>query len=503
MIHETAREAPPFQWSHLWRPAIINPINLKSYTIPIFNLMDPYGRAFHLSWLGFFVAFLSWFAFPPLIPDAIKSDLHLSAAQVANSNIVALVATLAVRLFVGPLVDQYGPRKVMAAILILGAIPSGLAGTAHNASSLYVLRFFIGLLGATFVPCQAWTSSFFDKNCVGTANALVGGWGNMGGGATFAIMTSLYQSLRARGLSQHIAWRASFAIVPAPVLIFVAVLTLIYGTDHPAGKWTERHNVPATEIAVEQGHDDHDGSDEKLDEKGVRDTSVTVHPVQKIASIDVAVNERLTIKAALKILASPVTWLPALAYLTTFGVELAIDSQMSNVLFGLYSKNIPGFSQTTAGYYTSIFGFLNLVTRPLGGYVGDLLYRSFGTRGKKVWTLLCGLIMGAALIAGGLYIEDHHTPTKSPSLATIMGVFSLAVIFSELGNGANFALVPHCNVYNNGVMSGLAGSFGTLGGVIFTLVFRFQTVAGKGFWIMGIISVVINVLLLPIPVPAY
>ena len=125
----------------------------------------------------FFVAFLSWFAFPPLIPDAIKSDLHLSVAQVANSNIVALVATLTIRLFVGPFVDQYGPRKVMAAILIFGAIPSGLAGTMHNASSLYVLRFFIGIVGATSNPCQAWTSSFFDKNCVGTANALVGGWG--------------------------------------------------------------------------------------------------------------------------------------------------------------------------------------------------------------------------------------------------------------------------------------------------------------------------------------
>ena len=97
----------------------------------------------------FFVAFLSWFAFPPLIPDAIKSDLHLSVAQVANSNIVALVATLTIRLFVGPFVDQYGPRKVMAAILIFSAIPSGLAGTVHNASSLYVLRFFIGIVGAT------------------------------------------------------------------------------------------------------------------------------------------------------------------------------------------------------------------------------------------------------------------------------------------------------------------------------------------------------------------
>jgi MFS transporter, NNP family, nitrate/nitrite transporter len=120
---------------------------------------------------------LSWFAFPPLIPDAIKNDLKLSTAQVANSNIVSLAATLVVRIVVGPLVDRYGPRKVMAGLLIVGAIPSGLAGTAHNAQTLYVLRFFIGILGGTFVPCQAWTSAFFDKNCVGLANALVGGWG--------------------------------------------------------------------------------------------------------------------------------------------------------------------------------------------------------------------------------------------------------------------------------------------------------------------------------------
>lgn len=127
--------------------------------------------------MGFFVAFLSWFAFPPLIPEAIKADLKLTTAEVANSSILALTATVFVRFVVGPLIDRYGPRKVMASLLVLGAIPSGLAGTAHSASTLYALRFFIGILGATFVPCQAWTSIFFDKNCVGTANALVGGWG--------------------------------------------------------------------------------------------------------------------------------------------------------------------------------------------------------------------------------------------------------------------------------------------------------------------------------------
>lgn len=38
----------------------------------------------------------------------------------------------------------YGPRKVMAGILVLGAIPSGLAGTISSANGLYVVRFFIG-----------------------------------------------------------------------------------------------------------------------------------------------------------------------------------------------------------------------------------------------------------------------------------------------------------------------------------------------------------------------
>jgi NNP family nitrate/nitrite transporter-like MFS transporter len=133
----------------------------------------------------------------------------------------------------------------MATLLVLGAIPSGLAGTATKASHLYAIRFFIGILGGTFVPCQAWTTAFFDKNVVGTANALVGGWGNMGGGITFIIMVSLFQQLVHSGLSDHLAWRVAFVAVPVPVLLTVAALTMIFGWDHPAGKWEDRHRVMA------------------------------------------------------------------------------------------------------------------------------------------------------------------------------------------------------------------------------------------------------------------
>jgi NNP family nitrate/nitrite transporter-like MFS transporter len=374
-----------------------------------------------------------------------------------------------------------------------------LAGTAKSAQSLYVLRFFIGILGGTFVPCQAWTSCFFDKNIVGTANALVGGWGNMGGGATFAIMVSLYAGLRSDGLSKHSAWRAAFAIVPVPILLGTAALTLIFGQDHPTGKWSQRHKLPATAIAVAQGHELHVDPDEELvfegkkDGKGLEEGNVEVRAVDPneemggnvTSTVDVAVNESLTFKTATEILTSHLTWLPALAYLTTFGTELILDAQMANVLFGLFNKRIHGFDQTKAGYYTSIFGFLNLVTRPFGGYLGDVVYRYFGTKGKKFLTLLCGLFMGVGFFAGGIYLQNNHAAPHLPELPIVMGVFSLAIIFSELGNGANFALVPHCNSFNNGVMSGIVGGSGNLGGIIFALIFRFQTAPGKAFWIVG------------------
>ncbi|KAB5593145.1 Nitrate transporter [Ceratobasidium theobromae] len=506
---------PPFKWSSLWEAPVVNPLNLKSYTIPIFNLNNRYSVSFHLSWLGFLVAFLSWFAFPPLIPEAIRSDLKLTTAQIGNSNIIALLATLLVRIAVGPLVDRFGPRK--ASYHVLGAIPSGLAGTATKASHLYAIRFFIGILGGTFVPCQAWTTAFFDKNVVGTANALVGGWGNMGGGITFVIMVSLFQQLVHSGLSQHIAWRVAFVAVPVPVLLSVAALTMIFGWDHPAGKWEDRHRLAAhtavpghgiivKEVPEGQGSELNEKDSDNLDKEKNGGVNVQVQEVTDMANnieseLDVAVNEAVTFKTALAVVSNPLTWLPAIAYVTTFGFELAVDANLVNVLYGLYKS--PTFGQLKAGYITAIYGLLNIFTRPLGGLIGDMVYRRWGVPGKKWWMLLCGFVEGALSIGLGLYIESHHKHGSTPDLATIIGIFVVMAIFNEAGCGANFALVPHCNPYSNGLMSGIVGSMGNLGGIIFALVFRFQPAPlGKAFWICGIIIMTLNASLAWIRVPA-
>ncbi|TFK51422.1 nitrate transporter [Heliocybe sulcata] len=490
----------------LFKP-VVNPINLKCTTLPILSLNNQYSRNFHLAWLGFFVAFLSWFAFSPLIPDAIRSDLHLTPAQVGNSNVVSLCATLIVRIIVGPLVDKYGPRRIMAAMLIIGAIPSGLAGTISTASGLYVVRFFIGILGGTFVTCQAWTTAFFDKNVVGRANALAGGWGNSGGGFTFIIMIALFNRLLADGLSSHVAWRASFAIVPVPILFFVAILTLVFGTDHPAGKWSDRHKLPIAHRKLDEeqvAQNDQEMVKQEVNANAEkvsrRDAQVTVAPVGDepiISELDVAVNKDLTWDVAYSTLVNPLTWLPALGYLTTFGYELAIDANLGNVLYNLYKS--PSFGQTKAGYIAGAYGLINIVTRPFGGYLGDLIYRRYGVPGKKYLTIFCGIAQGLLSAGLGVYIDGR----THPSLAIVIVLFLLTAVFNEGGNGANFALVPHCNPNSNGLMTGIVGATGNLGGVIFALIFRFQPLPyGKAFWVSGILTIGVNLVISFVPVPA-
>src|ERR1700753_2308836 len=113
----------------------------------------------------------------------------MSTTDVLNSNITGLCGTLLIRWLAGPLCDRFGPRYVFAGILLAGAIPTALAGTVTTPGGVIALRFFIGILGGTFVPCQVWSTGFYDKNIVGTANALPGGFCYFCGGITFFVMT--------------------------------------------------------------------------------------------------------------------------------------------------------------------------------------------------------------------------------------------------------------------------------------------------------------------------
>lgn len=472
----------------------INPLNGKAQALPVFNPLDKHGRVFFFSWLAFMLSFMSWYAFPPLMTSTIRPDLGLTRDQVLNSNIVALVAGFVMRFLVGPLCDMFGPRRVMAGILVAAAIPCGLAGTITNVTGLYLIRFFLGVAGASFVPCQVWCTGFYDKNVVGTANAFAAGWGNAGGGITYFVMPAIYSSLRSKqGLSSHVAWRVAF-VVPCILLLATAAGVLFLCQDTPTGKWADRHLVsaPPAAAAVEAGGSITSSQDDNYEKKG--EATATAVPVEDEETKVIEVVQKPSFKATLGALCCLQTLMLAAPYACSFGGELAINS----ILSSWYLTHLPRLGQQTAGQWAAMFGLLNVVTRPAGGFISDWIYRTAGpSRGvhfKKYWYGFLVFMQGVACLTVGLV-----DPT---SLAGLVGGVAAIAIPMDAANGAAYALVPHVNPMFNGVMSGTVGATGNLGGVIFSVIFRFVHPYARSIAVIGGISMGIGALMTLVhPIP--
>ncbi|KAF2835895.1 nitrate transporter [Patellaria atrata CBS 101060] len=496
----------------LWASPDVNPINGKARSIPALNPVNMYGRVFFFSWFGFMIAFWSWYAFPPLLKEVIAKDIHLPQHQLANSNIVALLATLLVRLVAGPMCDRFGPRYTFAGCLLAGSIPTFCAGGITNTGGLIAVRFFVGILGGSFVPCQVWSTGFFDKNVVGTANALTGGFGNAGGGITYFVMPAIFESLVSNGLAPHVAWRVSF-IVPGILIVSTAAFMLLLCPDCPTGKWSER--MAAAELNLRRASIDrgtvvdvkgditdkpahHDspspslGDDKKADPLRYSDREAQLEPDTLIESARGEVIQKPTLQEILKVSFSPQVIALGAGYICSFGGELAINSILGNY----YIKNFH-LSLQEAGNWAAMFGLLNVAFRPLGGVVSDLAYRY--TDGS-LWAKK--LLMHAYnIIAGGFAIAIGLIDPKTPS--TMYGLIAGFAFFLEGANGLNFGLVPHVHPYANGIVSGFTGACGNFGGIIFAIIFRYHgTDYAKVFWICGIMFIAFQLAVIWIrPIP--
>ncbi|KAK3171514.1 hypothetical protein OEA41_003598 [Lepraria neglecta] len=491
-----------FKIASLWQAPAINPVNNKAQSIPFLNPFNIYGRVFLLSWWSFFVAFWSWYAFPPLLTVTIKADLHLTQNQIANSNILALAATLIVRLSAGAACDRFGPRWTFAAILITGAIPTALAGTVNSATGLIILRLFVGILGGAFVPCQVWTTGFFDKNVVGTANALAAGLGNAGSGVTYFLMPAIFDSLVQRQhLKPHVAWRVAF-VVPFILLVVTALMIIIACPDAPTGKWSTRafdmqRQAEHRDVYVstlDKPNDSLKPGRRSPHRPGLSNHSVELdyfpgrrqEQEQELVNEDDFLNaaswelvEKPTYKGSVKAIISLPTLTLMMAYFCTFGTELAVNS----FLGAYYFKNFPRLGQTGSGRWAAMYGLLNAVFRPMGGMISDLIYRATGSLwGKKILIHSLTIIMGAFMLAIG-FINPHHK-------ATMMGLMTGLAFFEEAGNGSVFALLPHVHPTSNGLITGVTGAAGNLGGIVYLLIARYNgTNYAKVFWLVGIVNI--------------
>ena len=385
----------------------------KATSIKLFSFSTAPMRAFHLTWMAFFVCFFAWFACAPLMP-VIKGEFGLSIAQIANINIAAVAITILVRLVVGPMCDRYGPRKTYTGLLLLGAIPVLGVALSQSYESFLFFRLGIGAVGASFVITQYHTSVMFAPNVVGTANAAAAGWGNTGGGAAQALMPLLLAAVIMLGVSESLGWRVAL-VVPGVMMLIMAAVYWRYTQDCPQGNYDE---MRAAGIAIE-------GGSPGTARAGGWDSF-------KAASANYRV------------------WLLFITYGACFGIEIFIHN-----IAAVYYVDRFGLSLGAAGMAAGSFGLLALFARALGGWLSDK-GAARGNLNSRV-TLLFVMMIGEGL--GLLWFANADSVTYAVIAMLCFG------LFTHMACGATYALVPFIDSKALGGVAGIIGAGGNVGAV--------------------------------------
>jgi NNP family nitrate/nitrite transporter-like MFS transporter len=406
--------------------------NLPLEKLNIFSFRGVQMRTFHITWMTFFVCFFGWFGLAPLMPT-IKETLHLTKPQIGNIIIASVSGTIIARLLIGRLCDTWGPRKTYTALLLVGAIPVMCVGLAESYSSFLLFRLAISIVGASFVITQFHTSMMFSPAIKGTANAVAGGWGNLGGGITNMLMPVVFTAIVGFGYVKADAWRYAM-ILPGVMMLLMAFVYFKFTKDTPAGNYDEI---------------DHD---------------------VKVKS-----------KTDFKVLKDWRVWALALAYAVCFGMEITFDN-----VAALHFVQEYNLSQSSAGFWAGAFGFMNIFARALGGIFADRVGRSYGMRGK-------GLLLASVLLLEGVGLLLFANAGNLPLAILSMITFAL---FLKMANGATYAITPFVNTKNVGFVSGVVGAGGNVGGMLFGFLFKSESITYmQAFGYIGMIVIAVSVII--------
>lgn len=314
------------------------------------------------------------------------------------------------------------------------------------------------------MPCQVWTTGFFDKNVVGTANGLAAGLGNAGSGVTYFLMPAIFDLLvQHQHLTPHKAWRVTF-IVPVVLIVMTALFIVVACPDTPTGQWSSRaydkqRQAECRDIYVStfdiqtstSGHRKHarQGSKSQYSDHSVelyppsirrRDREAVLDEQDFLNAASWELVDQPTYRGYVKTLVSLPTLTLIIVYFCTFGTELTVNS----FLGADYLQNFESLGQTGWGQWAAMYGLLNAVFRPMGGGLSDLTYRlTCSLWAKKFLMHALAIIMGVFMIVIG-FLNPH-------SKATMVGLMTGLAFSEEAGNGVVFALLPHVHPTFNGM----------------------------------------------------
>ncbi|CAI5738942.1 unnamed protein product [Hyaloperonospora brassicae] len=441
--------------------------------------LRPHMRIFYLSWLSAITGFFGWYAIPPLMP-VIKTQLHLTDGQVLNSDIASTASTILSRIASGPVLDRYGPQVVQSTVLWVGAIPVICAAFVSSATSLVLVRFFIGLVGCVFVSSQYWTTITFARNVAGTANAVTGGLGVSGIGFAFLVLPFIYEAMiHGDRVSADLAWRLTIAL-PAVLMVIMGTVIRFAVDSCPTGDFQELMKMKRR---AEQ-----DSSKGTAARTSVSGSLTAMRPVTPKSGGDQCESKpAMSMLQSFKIVLTDVNVLVMIAqYAAAFGTELQLNNMGALYFHTQFpqegclpadSKLCYMLSTTTAATVASSFGLMNIFARALGGLASDRVNSRLGMAGRKrvQFALLCTL---------GLLVI---TLSQLESLGACIALYVLVAIAAQATGGSTYGIVPYLSEQHTGTVNGLVGAGGNLGGVMYGIIFRGTDGYSPGLLYMGII----------------
>ena len=437
-----------------------------------FNLLSFTGKMkiLHLSWMVFFITFFVWFNHAPLL-GAIAESLGLEKGQVKTLLILNVALTIPARILIGMLTDKYGPRITYAALLFVSAIPCFMFALADTFTQAAIARFMLGFIGAGFVIGIRMVSEWFPANELGTAEGIYGGWGNFGSAAAAMALPTL-----ALLFGGDDGWRYAIGLTGAMSLLF-SVIWYKGVSDTPKGSTYFKPKKSGGLEVTSKGdfvflllmklpmYAALALLTWKLSPEGVKMISSGAAMGIYLGLIGIffydcygayQVNHEIFVKPVPEMHRYKFKQVAVLniLYFATFGSELAVVSMLP-----LFFAETFTLDPVYAGLLASAYAFMNLMSRPGGGWISD----RFGRR-KTLLILTAGLAAGYALMA----MTNGSWP-----LWLAVAVAMACSFFVQAGEGAVFAVVPLIKRRLTGQIAGMTGAYGNVGAVVYLTVLSF------------------------------
>ncbi|MDH5409091.1 MAG: MFS transporter, partial [Gammaproteobacteria bacterium] len=369
------------------------------------------------------------------------------------------------------LVDHFGPRRMYSLLLFISSFICFGFAVADDYEQLALMRFLLGFVGAGFVIGIRMVSEWFPAKQVGVAEGIYGGWGNFGSAAAAMLLPTI-----ALLYGGDDGWRYAIGTTGIMALIY-SVVYFFSVTDTPKGStYFKPKKSGAMEVTSKKDFFLYilmnipmyaalavltwklGPANLKLLSSGVSSSiyavligififqTIRIYQVNKQVFVgEVPEIDRYNFKQVAVL---------DLAYLVTFGSELAVVSMLP-----LFFMDTFELSAVMAGLLASGFAFMNLVARPSGGLFSD----KFG-RKKTLLILIAGL-------AAGYFLMSNITSAWPIWLAVVASM--ACSFFVQSGEGAVFAIVPLVKRRLTGQVAGMAGAYGNVGAVTFLTVLSF------------------------------